>query len=120
MRLRSSPPPVDACVGFASYTGYPKSHDYYASFALLAASVLVPLSVWRLLARNRPLAYLVKPSSRWSTRWAQAVVLVLLLLYFQPNLTDGLAALKTWQYQYGGWDDQHALSWAYMINDGLR
>lgn len=120
IRLKSSPPPVSAAVGFASYTGYPKGHDYYASFALLGLSLLLPLAGWRVLPRKGPAAQVPQPSSPSTAGVAHVLILILLLLYYQPNLAGGLAGLKNWQYQYAGWDDQHSLSWAYMINSGLR
>jgi hypothetical protein len=56
---------------------------------------------------------------RWAWIWHIAVLL-LLLLYFQPNLRTELAAAKTATYNSVGWDDTVATVWHYLVYAGLR
>ena len=113
-------PPVRTAVGLASYTGYPKSQDYLAGYLLLALSIGTALIFWRWLSPRQ----LIKtdtcstpgPQRRhWLTH---GVVLLLLLVYFQPDLRGGLSYLKALAYGVAGWDETNAITWNYLVESG--
>jgi hypothetical protein len=120
MMKTGSPPSVEAAVGGTSFTGYPKSHDYLASFAMLSLAALVGFLTARLIHVTEPPATvaLERPSTR-TVYIIHAAVALLLLILFQPYLAPGLANLQQPQASFTDlWDSGNWAVWQYLIHAG--
>lgn len=126
-KLPGWPPPVRAAVGLASYTGYPKSHDYLAGFLLLVFCLAVASGFFWFERKPRASGMSDRSAvsddglgaGKWAWVWHVAVIL-LLLLYFQPDFRTELSNAETATYGSVSWDNTNGVVWHYLIYAGMQ
>jgi hypothetical protein len=122
LHIHGSPPPVRAAVGIAAYTGYPKSGDYIAGYVLFGFSIILAIACWRWFSPPRPVEteeqfHRVQRAWNWL---GHVLVLLILVLYFMPDLGAALDGLKTVRYAPFAWDDANGFIWNYLVEAGYR
>jgi hypothetical protein len=136
MRLRLSPPPVTATVGYASYTGYAKANETLASFLVLLICVALGylFARWTGGQEEAEPAGATDPTGSETVKegrrnrlphrlaiWiTHAAVFVLLFIFFLPSLPVYLKHLSGVVYRDISWDSANTLLWSAMVNKGLR
>lgn len=120
--IAGGPPPVHGAVGMAAYMGYPKSGDYIKSYCLLAFCAILAVVCWRWLSPRDevdPEQSAAGSTKRWHTA-GHALVMLVLVLYYLPDLRGGLAGLKESTYAPFLWDDANGFIWSYLVQSGYR
>jgi hypothetical protein len=126
-RIGGKPPSGAAAIGFALYSGYPKSREMEALLLLLGIPALVALLGIYLRRRlSRPAATRAEgqaaPPAGRSRRWLGGLVLGLLTVglagYFVPDLASACPTGDTPFTLH--WDGNNFLVWQYLFQTGAR
>jgi hypothetical protein len=117
-----TPPSVARSVGFASYSGYPKSIDFFSviTFTLMVVAAAIAMRYLigsPVLAQDSPVLDSTPPSKH--SIWGHLAVLVFVASFFQPAIQDTVAAFTNSSFGTGAtWDDGNMLLWFQKIQHG--
>jgi hypothetical protein len=119
-RIPVPPTPVSSAVGNVGYTGYPKLHEYLASYALLAVCFGLAWLASRYLRPTSPPADAairtrLKRVPAWAPALVPAAVFLGLIAYYLPNLRPALDQLSQANFQPVDWDSANAVLWGYLV-----
>jgi hypothetical protein len=121
-QLGGQPPAGDRAVGYALYTGYPKSRDSLYVPLLVGVPILIAFVLFFLHRRRLSLAPQTGeiPPPVSTRRWSGVVVLALLILalacYFWPDVCATCPAfVRTGSLQ---WDSSNVFVWQYLFHHG--
>jgi hypothetical protein len=118
-------PGVRSAVGFAAYTGYAKANEHLATMLAMLVSIALGYGfAWLAGSQGETpeegISEEVDAQSRRNIWMVHAGVFAFLFLYYLPNLLTSLRKLSRVEYHPGMWDETASLTWAYMVNAGLR
>ena len=122
-KLPMSPQSVSVAISNASYAGYPKSLDHLVSVAILLVSVVFAWLAARYgtVRASSPIpeqpGRLPEPSwNRWD--FAPAILLLLLLALYLPDIRNLVTYLGQIEYRPLHWDYSNFTWWAQLIQRG--
>jgi hypothetical protein len=114
---------VDAAVGYASFSGQPKRHDQLlfqlTTLAALALPAVVAFATRGFRSSAPPAPAPLQARARRSDTVLPLGVVLILGLFFMPDLKHVLAASRTMQYT-PNWDSNNLLFWDYLVDRGLH
>jgi hypothetical protein len=124
MRIGGPAPSVHSAVGHASLIGYPKFHDYLAAFALLGLAAVICLGAVRLgflqdfaVPADSPVTG--RQDRRYSQWAVNTVVILFIVLLYQPDLTATLDSLRHFHVtRASNWDFGILGFWSYLVHNG--